>query len=74
MAFHRDRSVTFEPEHDGEWHPHTVRLPVDQPLTGLRIDPSTGPGEIRLDGIRLKDKEGRVIRAWPVTAPPMDQR
>ena len=73
-AFHRDRSVRFEPAHDGEWHPHTVSLPVKQSLTGLRIDPSTGPGEVRLGAIRLKDQEGRVIRTWTATPTPADKR
>jgi hypothetical protein len=51
-GFHRDRSTTFEPKHDGEWHEHAVKLPVEKAMIGLRLDPSTAPGEIRLDAIK----------------------
>jgi arylsulfatase A-like enzyme len=64
-GFHRDRSAAFEPKHDGEWHEHAVKLPVEKALTGLRLDPSTAAGEIRLDAITLKDKNGKAIRSWP---------
>lgn len=64
-GFHRDRSATFEPKHDGAWHAYAVKLPVEKALTGLRLDPSTAPGEIRLDAIKLKDKDGKAIRSWP---------
>ena len=71
-GFHRDRSTTFEPKHDGEWHEYAVKLPVEQALTGLRLDPSTAPGEVRLDAIKLKDKDGKAIRSWP--NPPADKK
>ncbi len=64
-GFHRDRSTTFEPKYDGARHEYAVKLPVEKALTGLRLDPSTAPGEIRLDAIRLKDKDGKAIRSWP---------
>jgi len=63
-GFHRDRSATFEPKHDGERHEYAVKLPVEKPLTGLRLDPSTAAGEILLDAITLKDKDGKAIQSW----------
>lgn len=71
-GFHRDRSTTFEPKHDGEWHEYTVKLPPEKALTALRLDPATAVGEICLDAFRLKDKRGKVIRSWP--APPADKK
>jgi hypothetical protein len=71
-GFHRDRSTTFEPKHDGEWHEYAVKLPIEKALTGLRLDPSTAPGEVRLDAIKLKDKGGRAIQSWPAT--PADKK
>ncbi len=68
-GFHRDRSVTFEPKHDGEWGRYEVKLPAEKALTGLRIDPSTAAGEVRLDAITLKDKDGKALKTWPAPAP-----
>ncbi len=62
--FHRDRSQVFAPTHDGEWHDCLVKLPVDAALTGLRIDPGTAPGEIRIEWIRLKDRDGKLLKEW----------
>jgi len=64
-AFHRDRSVTFEPQHNAERHTLEIKLPVTASITSLRIDPATAPGEIRFDIIRLKDKDGKVLAEWP---------
>ncbi|MCE9561553.1 MAG: sulfatase [Planctomycetes bacterium] len=71
-GFHRDRSAAFEPKHDGEWHEYALKLSVEKPLTGLRLDPSTAAGEIRLDAIKLKNKEGKTIQSWP--NPPAEKK
>jgi hypothetical protein len=68
-TFHRDRSVPFEPRHDGEQQTLQVKLSVDASLTALRIDPSTAPGEIELQLVRLKNKDGKVLAEWPATKP-----
>jgi len=72
-GFHRDRSVGFEPRHDGEWHEYTVALPVEGALRGVRIDPSTAAGLIQIDWIRLVGADGGVLKAWefgrPATGP-----
>ncbi|MBA4188872.1 MAG: N-acetylgalactosamine 6-sulfate sulfatase [Planctomycetaceae bacterium] len=71
-GFHRDRSATFEPKHDGEWHDYAVKLPTEKALTGLRLDPATAAGEIRLEAIKLKDKDGKAIQSWP--NPPAEKK
>jgi len=63
-GFHRDRSVGFEPRHDGRWHEYTVALPVEGALRGVRIDPSTAPGLMEIDWIRLVGADGGVLKAW----------
>jgi arylsulfatase A-like enzyme len=63
-AFHRDRSVLFQPVHDGQWRTYEVKLPVEKPLLGFRLDPSNGPGETEVEFIRLKDRNGKVVRNW----------
>ncbi|CAN5382768.1 hypothetical protein BH11PLA2_BH11PLA2_07830 [soil metagenome] len=69
QAFHRDRSATFEPTHDDEWHTYECKLPTDKALNGLRIDPAMAVGDVRFEVIRLKDKDGKVIKTWPTVAP-----
>lgn len=69
-AFHRDRSAAFQPRHDGRRHRYEVRIPAEAPLTGLRLDPATAPGAIRLDALRLRDRTGRTLVAWPATDSP----
>ncbi len=69
-GFHRDRSVPFEPKHDGTLHSYPVKLPVPKAITGLRIDPATAAGEIRFESIRLKDQAGKVLKEWPAATPP----
>ena len=68
-AFHRDRSTTFTPTHDGKWAEYSVRLPSEKPLTALRIDPSTAAGEIRIVSVRLKGKDGKAIQEWTADPP-----
>ncbi len=62
--FHRDRSVFVRLDHDGQWHDHEAKLPVKGTLTGLRLDPGTGPGEIFLEGITLARPDGTVLKRW----------
>lgn len=60
----RNRSAAFTAQHDGAWHSHEVRLDTEQTLTGLRIDPSTAPGEVQLKALRLKSRDGNITKAW----------
>lgn len=62
--FHRDRAVAFQVTHDKKPHRYTVKLPTEQPLTGLRLDPSTSSGITTVLRLRLLDKEGKELKAW----------
>lgn len=42
-----------------------MKIPAEKALTGLRIDPSTAPGEMRLEMIVLKDKDDKTLKTWP---------
>ena len=71
-AFHRDRSVSFEPTHDSAWHTHSVKLPTATAITALRLDPSTAAGTIRLESVVLKDTAGKTLKTW--TAPAKEKK
>lgn len=63
-AFHRSRSVTFQLTHDGEWHEHAVKLPVEGRLRALRLDPGTAPGHVEIDWIEICKPDGTALRSW----------
>jgi len=45
--------------------PVELKLPVEAPIVALRIDPAADKGTITLGEIRLKDRQGQVVRSWP---------
>ena len=63
-AYFRDRSTQFEVQHDGEQHEYSVTITPKNPVTGVRIDPSTGPGTITISNIRLTTASGKLIHQW----------
>ncbi len=63
-AFFRDRSTHFEIQHDGEQHEYSVSLLAKNPVIGVLIDPSTGPGTITISNIRLTTADGKLIHQW----------
>ena len=65
QPLHRDRSAAFTPKHDGEWHNYLIPLPVETPVTVLRFDLASGPGEIEVEFLRLRDHEKKLIKQWP---------
>lgn len=68
QPYFRDRAVNFTPQHDNEWHDLTIKLPVETPIEMLRFDPAVGPGEFRVAYLRLKDRDGAVIKEWNYAA------
>lgn len=64
QAFHRDRAVFFTPQHDGQWHDYRFQLATGGPIATLRIDPSSGPGEMAIESIRLLSPQGAALKAW----------
>lgn len=64
QAFHRSRSRPVVPNKNGTFATHAVEVSPARSLTGLRLDPATGPGEILIDWIRLRDGDGRLLHEW----------
>ncbi|MFN9914316.1 MAG: arylsulfatase, partial [Pirellulaceae bacterium] len=61
----RGEHLEFEVAHDGQWHALTLPLTTDQVLYGLRLDPCTGAGQVRLRQMQLKSAAGEVLSGWP---------
>lgn len=63
-AFFRDRSRSFEVQHDGKPHDYSIAWSAKSPVVAVRIDPSNGPGEITISRIRLVDGDGSEVYRW----------
>lgn len=63
-AFSRERSKPFEVSHDGEPHRYSIEWSADHPVAAIRIDPSTGPGKIRVADLTLTTEDGQVLHRW----------
>ncbi len=63
-AFFRDRSRSFEVQHDGQPHDYSISWSAKNPVVGVRIDPSTAPGKITISRIRLVDGDGNEVYRW----------
>ena len=63
--FAADRSEHFDVTHDGQWHTYRISFSVQAPLAAVRLDPSRGPGKIRLTDIRLITADGTDIDLLP---------
>jgi arylsulfatase A-like enzyme len=61
----RGDHLTFPVKHDGKWQTVTLNIPETRRLFGLRFDPCAGSGEVRVEGLQLKDATGKIIKAWP---------
>ena len=66
-AFSAGSVATFDVLHDGEWHVYSVKLDTTA-LGGLRIDPSTAPGEIRIATVLISDGAGKLLKEWNLGA------
>jgi len=56
-------TVSLPVQHDRDWHEVEVEIPVSS-LKSLRLDPSSGPGRIGFDWIRIEDASGKTVRQW----------
>jgi len=63
-AFFRDRSRSFEVQHDSKPHDYSISWSAKNPVVAVRIDPSRAPGEITISGIRLIDGDGNEVYRW----------
>jgi hypothetical protein len=57
-------SVRFSTTHNWLWHEYRVPFEIDSPLTALRLDLCSEPGELRIAGLRLVDAEGLALKEW----------
>ena len=64
-SYFRDRSVTTEIQHDGEFHAVEFRLVPKQNVLGIRFDPARGTGLIRIQSMRLCKSDGECLHEWP---------
>ena len=69
QGYAKQRGTFFKPVHDGQWHDYTLDLPAAGKVSGLRLDPSSGPGEILVERIRLLFPDGAELKAWSFAAP-----
>lgn len=54
------RSVSFDVQHDGEWHEYRIEIPVKS-LTAFRLDPSRGSGRIEIESLQIRDQDQKVL-------------
>ena len=60
-AFHRDRSKPLNVVHDGKEHEYSVSISAANTVMAVRIDPSAGPGTMKLFDVRLETQDGKLI-------------
>ena len=63
-AFFRDRSRSFEVQHDSQPHDYSISWSAKNPVVAVRIDPSTAPGKITISQIGLVDGDGNEVYRW----------
>lgn len=66
--FHRDRSVSFDMNHDGQPNKYRIAFTTTRLATDVRLDPGQGPGKIRISAINLRDASNKVVHAWTFKA------
>ena len=63
-AFIRDRSQSFNVQHDGKPREYSISFSAKNPVIAVRIDPSNAPGEIRITRIQLFDADANEVYQW----------
>lgn len=56
--------LDFKPVHDNQWHEYEVPFTTRGVLQQLRIDPSTAPGTIEFEWVKLCRSDGTVAKTW----------
>lgn len=65
-AYTNENSTPFKGIHDGEWHSYSLAMPLQKILKVIKIQPSSGEGEIALRNIKIVTNDGYLIRNWPL--------
>ncbi|TWT60662.1 sulfatase [Rubinisphaera italica] len=60
-GFHRDRSIRFDVNHDGQPHTYHLKWSTQSPLTAIRLDPSKSNGKITITSIKVTKSTGEAI-------------
>ncbi len=57
--------LDFDVVHDGKWHEVALELKTKKKLHALRLDPCSKAGEVRIKGMALRTKGGKMLKEWP---------
>ena len=63
-TFFRDRSRSFNVQHDGKPHEYSIPFVAKNPVVAVRLDPSNSHGKITISQIRLLDGDGKKVYQW----------
>lgn len=63
-AYIAKRSVMFNVRHDGNSHQYVVPFRANQPVVGVRIDPSKSAGQMKLSDLKLYTADGKLLHQW----------
>ncbi|MFG0291446.1 MAG: sulfatase [Rhodopirellula sp. JB044] len=64
--YRQERSVDFEINPDGNAHQYAIPFHADAPVNGIRIDPATSSGQIRISNLRLTDSNDSELYVWEI--------
>lgn len=56
--------VGFRPQHDDQWHEVKLKIVESKAIHAFRLDPCSGSGKVRIDGLKLLDVNGALLRSW----------
>jgi arylsulfatase len=57
--------LEFDVKHNGQWQNISLNIPEKKRLYALRLDPCASAGEARIEGLKLMDSSGKIIKSWP---------
>ena len=66
--FNKEAQVEIKLQADNQWHDTDFKVPLDETLLNLRIDPGSNRGEATFEWIRLYDKDDKLVKAWEFAA------
>jgi hypothetical protein len=61
----RGQRLPFTVMHDDRWHDVKLVINERKPIVALRLDPCSGIGQVRIEGLMLQDARGSILQSWP---------
>lgn len=61
-----ENTTAIKSIHDGVWHQYSIEMTLTSVLKVIKIQPSSGVGEVAFRNIKLVTKDGYLIRDWPL--------